>query len=77
MRRPPVFGLARLKLGQSRTVRPCCAVSARELHHAAIYQAFSLGARGEIAIGVPKNPVDGLGLFVKFPARLTDLEQQA
>jgi hypothetical protein len=25
----------------------------------------------------PKNPVDGLVLFVKFPARLTDLEQQA
>jgi hypothetical protein len=25
----------------------------------------------------PKNPVDGVGLFVKFPARLTDLEQQA
>jgi hypothetical protein len=25
----------------------------------------------------PKNPVDGIGLFVKFPARLTDLEQQA
>jgi hypothetical protein len=25
----------------------------------------------------PKNPVDGLGLFVKFPARLADLEQQA
>src|SRR5271168_3820923 len=25
----------------------------------------------------PKNPVDGVGLFVKFRARLTDLEQQA
>jgi hypothetical protein len=25
----------------------------------------------------PKNPVDGLVLFVKFPARLADLEQQA
>ena len=28
-------------------------------------------------LGCPKNPVDGLVLFVKFPARLTDLEQQA
>ena len=29
------------------------------------------------SLAVPqKNPVDGVGLFVKFPARLTDLEQQ-
>jgi hypothetical protein len=40
-----------------------------------------VSALGTIAencrLACPKNPVDGLVLFVKFPARLTDLEQQA
>ena len=37
------------------------------------YRAWAKALPG----ATPKNHVDGVGLFVKFPARLADLVQQA
>jgi hypothetical protein len=62
----PARGLARLVLGRSRRARRRRARLAES--------AEPMVNRKPV---YPKNPVDGVGLFVKFRARLTDLEQQA
>jgi hypothetical protein len=65
--------LARRGSGRSRTLRRHCA--ARKL--GLLLDFLNGDPRGIRRSVCLKNPVDGVGLFVKFPARLADLEQQA